>query len=274
MNRKLLGLGMVCIALALSGWLLRGPATHGQSKNAAPGHGPSLRRPWQLLEAKARAAEGGDQGSVRALADQIFNQWPGSAQFPPEVTEPVKERLVRAEIDYRRGKAKGITHVDIAKTNNDVVEKLGLPEYMTLCPRQVRQLRLDTLTFTPFFMGKGMTRRNMEVGEKMNPAMSPLQAANVVMFAMQQKLLNPDFQVTPGEWMARQHELSVQRWQAGTSGGQLATGQANSPPRLVARNNPKMKEILDTFQNRMATMSLDDTLQMAHGALDTLGIER
>jgi hypothetical protein len=278
MNKKLLGLGIVCFALPLSGWLLRGPATHGQDNKAVPDNGTSLRRPWQLLEAKARAAEAGDQSSVRALADQILNQWPWSAELPSEVTEAVEERFVQAEIHYRQGRAQGIEAETIAGVNNDVVQRLGLPEYMKLCPQQVWHMRLATLGLTPSFMGKGMTRKNMQVGEKMNPAMSPLQAAHVIMFGIQQKLFNPDFQVTPAEWNHLQYKRQLQRWQAyrqsAASGSQLAAGQPNSPPQLEARENPKMKEILDRLQNRTANMGLDDALQLLHGALDTLGIER
>jgi hypothetical protein len=277
-NKRCFMVEVACFALAVGTWLLCAEAAHGQGNSSVPNNGPSLATRWQQLEAKARAAKNGDQGSVRALADQIFDQWNGFGQVPAELTDPIKERLVRAEVDYRQGKSPGVEEANIVEMNNALVGELGMPDYMKLGLQQVRELRLSTLTLTPFFMGMGMTRKNMKVGEKMNSTMSPLQAAHLVTFLVQQKLINPDFQLTPQDWNARRYEQHMQQWkayqQALASGGSLATDQANPQPQLVLRENPKKREILAVFENAQATMTLDDALQLVDGALDTLGIER
>jgi hypothetical protein len=277
-NKRFFVVGVACFALAMGAWFLRAEPAHGQGPNSVTNNEPSLQTPWGQLESKARAARNGDHGSVRALADQIFDQWNGFGQVPAELSDAIKERLVRAEINYRQGKSSGVEESNIVKMNNALVGKLGMPDYMKLGPQQVRQLRLSTLTLTPFFMGMGMTRKNMKVGEKINSTMSPLQAAHLVTFLVQQKLVNPDFQLTPQDWNARQYEQHMQRWQAyqqaRASGGKLATDQANSQPQLAVRENPKKREILGVFENAQATMTPDDALQLANGALDTLGIER
>lgn len=277
-KNRCLATGAVCFFLALTAWFVRVGATHAQGNNSNPSNRPTYQNPWRPLEEKAKAAKSGDQGSIRALADQVFDQWNGFAQVPAELTDAVKDRLVRTEIDYRQGKREGVEERNIMDMTNAVAEKLGMPEYMKLNRREVRGMRLATLFFMPTFMGTGMTRKDMKVGDKINSSMSPLQAAELVTMVMQQKLINPEFQLTPADWTAREQENHLQRWQAykqaSASGGKSAMEQANKPSQADVSENPKRKEILDTIENARATMSLDDALQLANGALDTLGIER
>src|SRR5882672_3779012 len=80
-----------------------------------------------INEQAARAA-GNDQNSIRELSNSVVD-WAVRGQLPAFLTEPYKERLTRAEINYRSGAAPGITGHNIVLLIDDLALKLEAPEY-------------------------------------------------------------------------------------------------------------------------------------------------
>lgn len=237
---------------------------------------PQDKMPWQKIDEKARAAKAGDEASVRALTDEVFNHPHGFPRMPAPLETLVKDRLVRAELAYRQGWGKGVHENDIARLVNLLAVRLGAPDYARTSTHQVRIIRLNLLVSTPLFMGEGMTHDNMRLGESINATMSPLQAVYVSALLIDQKLANPEFQVTPGQWETDRHQKAIERWRAlkaAKESGQTASAEQGLTPKVVVMtDNPKRQEMREALARGIASISLIDALNLADEALDMLGI--
>ena len=189
-------------------------------------HGKGDWHPHKDLDGAARLANGrNDDDSVRGLANAVSN-FPRALPRAPEVMENViKDRLVRAEIAYRNGAHPGVLERDIVTLFNSVADRLGLPSYAKTSAQQIRVFRMQLALSLPAFMASGMARGNMKVGESIPETMSPLQAAHLIDSLLNQKVINPEYQVEPAEWekshlpaaMARIQQM--QQLQASRQGG-------------------------------------------------------
>ncbi len=102
----------------------------------------SARATPRTIENKAALVNPDDPDSVRALVDEVFNLRLSFPRVPAPIESVVKERLVRAEILYRKGEKPGLQEEDVVNTLNSVVDGLGGPPYLKTTLSQVRVLRM------------------------------------------------------------------------------------------------------------------------------------
>lgn len=156
----------------------------------------------RTIESKAALVRADDPDSVRALADEVFNLPRPFPRLPAPIESVVKERLVQAEIRYRKGQKPGIQEQDIVNTLNSLVDQLGGQPYLKTTLSQVRLLRMSLALGEPVFMGTGVARPDGRIGESISSAMGPMQAVNLVETVIERKIREPNLQVTPEEWEA------------------------------------------------------------------------
>jgi len=147
-----------------------------------------------IEQAAIKANQRKDTDSVHALADEVFSFSGVSLARLPGIAEvPLKATLEKAEFEYRHGKSKGVNEDDLIAFHNEIVTKLGAPDYAKIDRYQFDATRLSLAKYEPSFLGKDAPN-----GQEINRNMSPLQAAHILQWIVEQKLVNPYYQVPPG----------------------------------------------------------------------------
>ena len=225
--------------------------------------------PHHALNEKAYSVKPGDEQSIRALTDELFNFPRAFPRMPSPVEAVLKHRLVQAEIKYRQGTAPGVREGDIVAFVNHLADKLQAPAFAKTNLRQVRVLRMSLVLASPAFMGDGITRQNMHVGDSINDTMSPLQAFHLISSMFDQKLLNVEFQTTPEEWDQNHYSGSVQKLQEAQrfqQSGQPATRH------VKLQHNSSFRDLHDAVYKGIGSLSFSDSLNLIDDALSTLKI--
>lgn len=256
-------------------WMGTGLSVQGQSASEQAGDS-QVEDPFVSVDRKARAAKSDERNAVEELGSGVVNNF-----APDDVPQPNRdamiERLVRAELNYRQGKHKGILEHDVAKTVNELADKFGAPEYAKTRRDQVRTLRVSLMPNLPHLIDQevieGKKDKKKPVDTEMNPYMTPLEAATVAMLMLQQKLVNEDYQVTPDEFADNLYKKKLAKWQAHRDGATDATQtEQDKKPKLrgygieVAGKEKEMRRKIDE--------STTDLSNLTDTSLDTLGIER
>lgn len=269
--------GFTCAAL----WLVRSPTAHGITRSASQDDGQMV-EPRAKLGRKAKATRGADPIAVRDLTDEAFNAF-ALPEVPVFTQEGMKERLVRAELNYRKGADKGISEVQVARTVNELANKLQIPDYAKVSPAMVRLARVGLMLELPHFIAQDAPagKKRKKIGSSINPFMSPLEATSVTLFLLQQKMLNDAFQVPHKEFFANVHEKQLQKWgewRAKKDGGAqpISDGQAQrqSDHKMRVVSNSKTDNARRAARRAAEAMSPDALLNLADSSLDTLGIKR
>jgi hypothetical protein len=252
-------------------WSFRLRVAHAE----VPARWESTMEPWNArflrIEEKAKAAETSDLDSVRALAEEIFDQPHVFGAFPDFVKESAKERVVRAELAYRQGQGKPVTHADVVHLINKLADVLSLPSYAKTSEHQLIDMRFHSMQFTPSFMGSRLSEHQdgtpLRPGERMNSNMSPLQACYLAMSAVDAKLINVEYQVPPEEWEAYRYHVATKAWH-----------QPEKPrptlPKLTVVTNYKQMELIRTAEAHLLRLNQEESTTLIHSVLDTLGIPR
>lgn len=160
---------------------------------------------FQRIDRLARDADR-DETKLPELAKVIISS---SAIATPD-QESVVDAVVSAERNYRAKKHSGVSEAQIVIAINRLADSFQSPEYARTSKEQVRDLRLALITLTPNVMRSIPSSK----GEKLPAKMSPMEASLIATLLIQQKLSNPDFQVTPDEWILKrnkQHSDKQQR---------------------------------------------------------------
>src|SRR5918911_1066639 len=132
---------------------------------------------WKLdsIDEKALQAKDNDETAVRALADEVFNT-SDFAALPVETRESMKDRVLRAELSYRKDGA-GVDEETVVQVVNEYVNKFGAPEYAKTSTLQVRYLRATLVRGYPNFIAQPPPGEreglDQEVGTSINSMMSP-----------------------------------------------------------------------------------------------------
>lgn len=179
-------------------------------------------------------------------------------QIPAEVSSFVREKFAAYEEAYWKGQHTGIREQDIVTALNGVVAQLNLPEYAKTSQSQIRYLRMWTLQENPRFMGLKMAKGS-PTGEPtaISDTMSPLQAYHLTLTLVDQKFVEPFYQVTPAEWENR------------------------SPPEPAARSrphigtswdNPRDFEMQSRVREALSSLSDAQGLAMLLKTLNAVGI--
>ena len=270
-------IGFSCTAL----WLA---ASRSAQSGAAPvsQQNAQMADPFFDLNRRAKAAKHADEFEVRDLTDEAFKTF-----APPEVPvftqEAMKERVARAEVNYRKGASKGISEIKVAKTINELAAKLQIPEYAKVSPSMVRLVRVGLMMELPDFIAQDAptARRHIKIiRSSINPLMSPLEATAITMFLLQQKIVNDAFQLTHKEFFANLNQKQMQKWRewrAKRDGAQqIGDGQAEHPsnPKMRVVSNSKSNDARRAAKKAVEVMAPDALLNLADSSLDTLGIDR
>src|SRR5437016_8162566 len=137
-----------------------------------------------------------DEARIRQLADEVFKAF-DIDQAPPEIANSLKDRLVRAEVNYRGGNGKPVSEFGVVRMTNMLMDKLGAPAYAKTNVFEVRRLEMNFLPFLSKFIGKkpvGQNNGAKALGSSINPIMLPLEAATIAGLLIQQKRFNPTYQ--------------------------------------------------------------------------------
>lgn len=218
------------------------------------------------LEEKARKAKGGDEAAVRDLADEVFNRF--GHMLPAEVQDAAKERVSRAEVEYRKKGKGGVREIHVVHAVNFLAEKFNAPDFAKTDPRQVRVLRARMRSQVPDFIApdpddkKGLKKK---VGERMNPEVSPLEATTLMLVMLTQKALNDEFQQTPREFVLRMSRRPVR-----LSEDRSRTVLTVNDPRNVEKQRAVFRAAVKGLE-RMGTV---EAISVAGEALDRLGVAK
>lgn len=288
-TRLLLVVSVVCLIVVAAVWSFR-PRRAAGAQVTTDAATAAWQSRWLRVEEKAGSAEAGDADSISQLANEVFGQAHLFGTLPDAVKDSVQERVISAELRYRSGGGRASTHSDVARMINWVADTLALPSYARTSEHQILDVRFRSLMLTPRFMGKGLSAGEdsapltvggfgapLTVGGSVNPAMSPLQACYLAMFAMDAKMGNPDYQVAPEEWERLRYQETLNKWQdylREQERAMPAQRQVGSQPKLVARSGSKRLELGRAVEAHLEELSVDQSIGLAQSALDALGIER
>lgn len=229
--------------------------------------------PYKELDRTARLVKNDDYASTRALADAVFSFPRMLLRAPQMIENVVKDLLAVAELAYHQGSQQGVREEDIVKLVNSVADKFGAPSYAKTSSRQVRVLRMQLALASPGLMAAGLTHENMKIGDSIPDRMSPLQAVHLINSLVDQKLINPEFQVEPEEW-ERVHLPSALTKVQETHRLQ-ASGQPESKPQkpqlhVVCRK----RDLYESLLRVSDSLGFLETMDLIDQAFTTLKIVR
>lgn len=311
MNKRLKIISiLLLIALgSLTTWLTTHWLVRGQSKQNTD-TAAQLPQPYAQVDEKASAVQGADEGAIRELADAVLLLVIGN-NAPSVLVSPYKERLVRAEMNYRRGQKAGIPEVNIVCVIDELARELNAPEYARTDEDEVRQTRLAISYMMPHLIVhqplSAEEESSLGLPFTVNPTMSPLEAVYVTRFLIMQKEINEFSQITRAERAeikARVKKLAEGGFQLTlqergavmtalieqklhpekpqrtaeelvTRARQQMAERANNQARAYLTGGPsssRYKEMQEVFQ-RARTMKVSDALALTNRSLELLGIE-
>jgi len=223
-------------------------------------NGPTEAHPLAAINQKAKAARSGNLPDAEEYIGELIKVAGFENELQGFTSTAIKNRVGRAESRYRLGQEEGIPEAKIVRTVNGLVKKFNLPRYSRTNLYEVRRLRLGLLpNFPQIITQKKQGVQSVFVGAQIDSQMSPAEAVFVLAMMLQQKMVNPEFQLT--------HTERVNRW-AGSHNH--VGGQSNSP-------NPdqnRSREIKEALSLAVASTSTSDALQMSGITLNTLGIKQ
>jgi hypothetical protein len=214
-----------------------------------------------------------DEQSVRSLADGVLSFPRPYPRLDAQIEELIKSRLAQAEIKYRHGSEHGVQEADIVALLNEFADKLQLPPYAKTSISQLRVLRMRLALAEPKFMGLGLARQDSKVGDSLNTEMSPLQGLHLIETLIDQKVGNPEFQVSPGDW-DKNLRNSILPSPSGLlgKGPQSVVADSTITGRLYLQHSPRMREMYNTLQRNLSSMNSFEALQLLDHACVVLKI--
>ena len=284
-------------------WLVRGQSQQDTGPSA------QLSRSYTQVDEKASAIRGADEGPIRELADAVLLSVMRN-KVPSALVSPYRERLVRTEINYRKGQKAGIREVNIVRVIDELAQELNAPEYARTDEDEVRETRLAISYMMPHLVVPqplgAEEQSSMGLPYTVSPTMSPLEAVFVTHFLIMQKEINESSQITPaeradvkmrikklaetgfqltsrqrGEVMTAliEQNLHPEKPQLGAEELAARTRQQSERPKnyatayLVAGiSSSRYNEMQDVFR-RAYTMKMSDALALTNRSLELLGID-
>lgn len=214
---------------------------------------------------KARAARDTTEGSVRELADEIFNTF-GISTGRDGVSNPFEERLIRAQVNFQHGAGKGVSEIDVVRVINGLGKAFGAPGYARTDLGEVRRLRMGVLLYMPHLIYGESKRPMKEVGSSIDPTMSPLEAAYITLLMLKQKQYNEEYQMTPKE---RADARNKQKGKA-----KAVITRRRESQLTLAQRTPRKEEMARVIARGFSTKSPTELMELANKSLDALGVDR
>lgn len=221
---------------------------------------------FERINKRARVAQHGDLREARDLADAVIEPYTtGSPILNSDGTlGEVKDRLARAEVEYRKHRGHAIPEENVVRLVNALVKKFGAPEYAKSDRYEVRRQRMALFVLTPALttierasIGKEGNRR----GGGLSPKLSPLEAANVAMSLVYQKIFNDEY-----------HQDASERQATGQARRALQSERSASSAREPSARTREMLDI--AIKGSLPLLSAEQRNRFAHRSLDILGIQR
>jgi hypothetical protein len=201
----------------------------------------------------ALQAKNGDEQSTRRLMGELYGM-EGLGAAGDDTLAPVTDRVVKAELDFRAGKSKGIDEQNVVRTVNDLADKMGAPPYAHTSRYEVRKLRSRMIRSTPALVQTEDEKGNSGKAGSISSTLSPVEAFHVTAMMVRQKIFNPDFQQTDAETRAN--------WKS----SHQHPGQENP-------DTSRRDEMLGHIAGKLATTSPQELIRQGHDSLTTLGIQ-
>jgi hypothetical protein len=124
---------------------------------------------------------------------------------------------------------------------------------------------------SPAFMAAGLTHENMKPGETISDRMSPLQAVHLLSSLLDQKIINPDYQLQPAEWEKAHLAPATARIQQ-MQKLQSSDQQINAPRRAEVRVFHRRRDLHQAILQAGSTLSFTETMNLIDQAFTTLKI--
>ncbi len=253
-NRILLVLGLVSLMFISVGLFFLGDRSVTANSNARTTH------PLKSINEKARAVRMGSHSEALDLVDEIIRVANVEPELDSFATDAVKVRVAKAENIFRRENVGGVSEQKVVLTINRLVHKLRLPAYARTSVNEVTRLRFMLLPNFPEIVSRKSERSSpIPVGARFNTEMSPAEGFFVLVMMFQQKLYNPEFQLTHEERLSLWNELYADR-----------------PVGSIPQNLPNNRgiEVRGAIRNAGQRMSSQDALNLSELTLNTLGVKR
>jgi hypothetical protein len=229
--------------------------------------------PLRKIEAQARLENPADANSVRALIDAILEYPHVFGQIPPIMREIVEERLVQAEMNYKFGRSPGIPEENVAKLVNMLVDKFELPDFARSTPHQLEVLRFGEELSSPSFMGKSSIQGQQTAASPDAVELSPAQAVHILFVLIDQKMFNPDYQLSPDEWEKTQYKPTMEKllkYKELRDSGQLGSLVKKG----VVFSMLASKDLRTEISRKVSQMSLTDGLDLVNEAFEMEGLRK
>jgi hypothetical protein len=215
-----------------------------------------IEHPFDSINNKAKLARNGEAAATGEFVSEIFRVSGFDRQLAGLTGSSMKTRIKRAEIRYRLGQSDGVPEMKIVRTINGLARKLGLPNYAKTDIYEVRKLRLSLMPDFPQVVTSS-TQATYTSAEP-NSNLSPAEAAFILAMMLQQKLTNPEYQVTRPE--------RLNNW--------AAKHNHRIPENNSTTVGTRGRELSDSINRGGMALSASDLTQMPNLTLNTLGIEQ
>lgn len=215
--------------------------------------------PFARLNHLAREARTGDQTLASELVGEMIKTAGLDSKLRGFTATAIQSRVGRAESRYRRGQSPGVRESKVVRTVNGLVAQFQLPGFVTTNNYEVRKLRLELMHIFPDIISRSAHGiEPLAQGASLDDAMSPAESLFVLAMMLQQKLANPEYQVSFSERLDQWLQTHNHR-----------AGRYNSP---VAQN--RTAEFTAAIRRAVGATSYTDALQLSNVTLNTLGIEQ
>lgn len=229
--------------------------------------GGAVFSPYHNLESRATAADVTRPETIDALAQEVLSIH-HYFRIPDPVVGLLQWRLSNAETAYRNGLGPGVNEAQLLALMTSLGKKFQLPSYSQTTAYQIRHLRMSLLHQSPSFMGRGLSVKELKVGESVEPVMSPLQATHLLLVMADQKIANPDYKDPNLDIEAREQQR-VQEFDE----LRIKRGIPAGKPIGVLSADPRRSEMTRLINAEAEKMSLEDSYELIAQSLTTLGIK-
>jgi hypothetical protein len=201
------------------------------------------------------------QGPVDDLTATIFDSY-GLSCLDPVLYDSLKDRVVRAEMD-------GIAVSDNQVVNavNWMADQFSAPDFAKSNALQVRVVRATLIDFMPdFFLNKdsqGDTNAFKQEGRELSANFKPAEATCLFLVIVHQKMSNEYFQKPPDVWTTDFYNSQT----IDTSNNYQESPSIDTNE--VSTQTEQMEQLVFG-----ANLTSSEIANLAHGALDQLGIPR
>ena len=273
-NRRWL---MVLVFLVLFGMSVIFALPSAEAGQNLSGQKQAHKSPWQKIDDQAKLENPSDGNSVRALIDEILDFPSSFGRIPPIMREIIGQRLVDAEINYKLGRTQGIEEKSVVQIVNTLADKLRLSDSARTTLHQVEVLRFGMELSSPDFMPPPSSQGESAALSLSKTELSPAQAAHILLVLIDQKIMNPDYQLPPEEWEKTQYQTTMDRmlkYKELRDSGQMKTTMKTTMTEGVRLSSPSSPDLRSQIYDAVSQMSLTEGLDLVNETFGIAGISK